>query len=63
MATDDDFDFRRIVQRVEHRKITLARNAVDAIDTVAAERVDEDPSAASGLPIQRGSGWRCHGAV
>ena len=45
----------RVVQRVERRKIALARNAEDVIDPVDEKLIDENLAA--------GAGGRCHGRL
>ena len=44
LAADDGAD-RRIVQRVEHGEIAFARHAIDAVDAVGLERLDDQLSA------------------
>ena len=41
----DDVADRRVVQRVEHREVALARHAEGEVDAVQLELVDEDPAA------------------
>jgi hypothetical protein len=47
LAADDQLDpLARVVQRVDHRQITLTRNAERGVYTMRAERVHQDPAAA-----------------
>jgi hypothetical protein len=54
LAADGDRD-GRVVQRVERRKIALARNAEDVVDPVDEKLIDENLAA--------GAGGRCHGRL
>ena len=45
LAADDGADAARIMQRVEHREVGLARHAIDAVDAVGFKRFDNQFSA------------------
>ena len=44
LAADDEADLGRVVQRVQHLEIALARHAEDGVDALEAQLVDEDPA-------------------
>ena len=47
MPCADERNFRHIMQRVEHRQVTLTRHAVDAPHALEAQSVDENLPAAA----------------
>jgi len=44
LATGDEIDFGRVVQRVEHGEEALARYVEDAVAALCDQIVDEDPA-------------------
>src|SRR4051812_43930831 len=63
LPADDSVDLGRVVERVEHREETFARNRENAVAALNFELIDEDPSTAANfgrghasLPIQPSGG-------
>ncbi len=57
MPRDDGADAGMLMQGIEHRQITLARHAVDRVNGVATQGLDEDLAAVANRFLKA---WFCH---